>query len=171
MTRTLNSLIVGAFTIFMTQIAPVQAQTTSVPFGGLNHNTNQQVEIVSDSFTVSQSDGTAEFVGNVVVGQGDMRLSAGKIVVEYAAGEGQSTGRINLLIASGGVTLVSGAEAAEAKRAVYSIKKGNIVMTGDVILTQGKNVLSGQEMVIDLKTGSAKIEGRVKTIFQTGATK
>ncbi|NOX39560.1 MAG: LPS export ABC transporter periplasmic protein LptC [Alphaproteobacteria bacterium] len=171
MNRKIKILIVGTLAIFMTQTAPALAQSTSVPFGGLSHDTSQQVEIVSDSFTVSQSDGTAEFVGNVVVGQGDMRLSAGKIVVKYAAGDGKATGRINLLIASGGVTLVSGTEAAEAKRAVYSIKKGNIVMTGDVILTQGKNVLSGQKMIIDLKTGSAKIEGRVKTIFQTGTSK
>ena len=39
-------------------------------------------------------------------------------------------------------------------------------MTGDVILTQGKNALSGEKLLINLNDGTATIEGRVKTIFQ-----
>lgn len=147
---------------------PVAAQTASVPFGVVNHDSAAPVEITADSFTVSQADGRAEFSGNVVVGQGDMRLSAGKISVEYSAADGEETGRIDRMIASGGVTLVSGSEAAEAERAIYSIDKATIRMEGNVLLTQGRNALSGQVIVIDLRDGSAKIEGRVKTIFQTG---
>ena len=64
--------------------------------------------------------------------------------------------------------MVNGAEAAEAAKAVYTVSAGNIVMTGDVILTQGVNALSGQKLTADLNTGSGRMEGRVKTIFQTG---
>jgi len=88
--------------------------------------------------------------------------------VEYAAAGGDATGRISRLLASGGVTLVNGNEAAEARQAVYSIDDGVIVMTGDVILTQGANALSSQRMVVDLNSGVATLEGRVKTIIQTG---
>ena len=149
---------------------PGLAQTASVPFGVVNHDAAAPVEITADSFTVSQADGRAEFSGNVVVGQGEMRLSAGKISVEYSAGDGEETGRIDRMIASGGVTLVSGSEAAEAERAIYSITDGTIRMEGNVLLTQGQNALSGQVIVIDLADGSARIEGRVKTIFKTGGT-
>ncbi len=144
------------------------AQGTQVPFGGLQHDTTLPVEITADQLSINQQDGTALFVGNVVVGQGAMRLSAGKVKVEYAAGGGDATGRISRLLASGGVTLVNGGEAAEAQEAIYSIDDGTIVMTGDVILTQGANALSSQRMVVDLNSGVAMLEGRVKTIIQTG---
>jgi len=38
------------------------------------------------------------------------------------------------------------------------------------LITQGENALSGQKITINLSDGSAKVEGRVKTIFQTGAS-
>lgn len=146
------------------------AQSTIVPFGQDGYDTALPVEIVSDSFTVNQANGTAEFAGNVVVGQGDMRLSAGKIQVEYGSAADGAAGKIGRLIASGGVTLVVGGQAAEAETAIYSIKDGNIVLSGNVLITQGENALAGQKITINLEDGSARVEGRVKTIFKAGAT-
>jgi len=146
------------------------AQSVKIPFGATQHDTKQPVEIVSDSFTISQNQGTAEFVGNVVVGQGEMRLSAGKVRVEYAVEDGKPSGDIGRMVASGGVTLVAGSEAAEAKTAVYSIKDSSIVMEGDVLLTQSGSAMSAQKVTINLKDGSANVEGRVKTIFKPGAS-
>lgn len=151
-------------------MAPAFSQQVTVPFGNFNHDTKQEIEIVSDSFSISQNKGTAEFQGNVVVGQGDLRISAEKITVEYATENGKSTGKIGSLKATGGVTLVSGGQAAEAQSAVYSIKNGSITMEGDVLLTQGENALAGQKVIIDLKDGSARVEGRVKTIFKAGSS-
>jgi lipopolysaccharide export system protein LptA len=160
--------VVGVFaSVSATSLA---AQATSVPFGLGGHDTTQPVEIVSDTFTVNQNRGTAEFTGNVVVGQGDMRLSAAKIDVEYSAeteGEARQIGR---LIASGGVTLVTGGQAAEAQTAIYSIKNGNIILQGNVLITQGENAMAGQKVTITLSDGSAQVEGRVKTIFKTGGS-
>lgn len=156
--------------VLLAMASPIFAQSTVVPFGQTGHDTDQPVEIVSDSFTVNQSRGTAEFAGNVVVGQGDMRLSAGKIRVEYStAGEGEER-QIGRLIASEGVTLAFGGQAAEAQSAIYSIKDGTIVMKGNVLITQGENALAGQKITISLDDGSAQVEGRVKTIFQTGGS-
>ena len=42
---------------------------------------------------------------------------------------------------------------------------GTVVMTGDVLLTQGSSALSGQKLSIDLKTGTGIMEGRVSTTF------
>ena len=144
------------------------AQGTQVAFGGLKHDSSLPVEITADQLEVNQADGNATFSGNVVIGQGEMRLSAGKVVVEYAASNGDATGRIARLQASGGVLLVNGAEAAEARQADYDIDRGTVVMSGDVILTQGQNALSSQRMVVNLSSGTATMEGRVKTILQSG---
>lgn len=147
------------------------AQGASVAFGGLKHDASLPVEITADELTVDQATGSAIFIGNVVAGQGEMRLSAGRVQVQYATENGQATGRIDQLLATGSVTLVNGAEAAEADQAIYSVGGSEIVMTGNVILTQGINALSGDKLIVDLTSGSGRMEGRVRTIFQTGGNK
>ncbi len=146
----------------------VLAQGANVAFGGLQHDASLPVEITADELTVDQATGQAVFVGNVVAGQGEMRLSAGRVEVQYAVVDGQPTGNIDRLVASGGVTLVNGGEAAEAQRAVYAVTDAEIVMSGDVILTQGANALSGEQLTVNLTSGQGRMSGRVKTIFQTG---
>lgn len=154
------------FLVFCTNFAT--AQGTNIAFGGLSHDTSLPIEITADQLDINQGDGTARFVGNVIIGQGEMRLSAGTVLVEYASVNGDATGEISRLIASGGVTLVNGSEAAEAQDATYTLATGEIVMTGGVILTQGRNALSSDSLIIDLKAGTGRLEGRVKTILQTG---
>ncbi|MCY4335483.1 MAG: lipopolysaccharide transport periplasmic protein LptA [Litoreibacter sp.] len=144
------------------------AQGANVAFGGLKHDASLPVEITADELTVDQATGQAVFIGNVVAGQGAMRLSAGQVEVQYATSNGETTGRIAQLVATQGVTLVNGAEAAEAQRAVYNVEQAEIVMTGDVILTQGQNALSGEQLTVDLTSGNGRMTGRVKTIFRTG---
>jgi lipopolysaccharide export system protein LptA len=75
---------------------------------------------------------------------------------------------ISRMIGSGGVTLVSGPDAAEARDADYDIDAGTIIMTGDVLLTQGASALTSDKMVVNLNDGTARMTGRVKTILQTG---
>lgn len=157
----LTSVVVA---IFAASQALAQAQ---VAFGGLKHDNTLPVEISADQLTVDQADGTAIFNGNVKIGQGDMRLSAAKVRVEYATGE-NSTGEISKLFATGGVTLVNGSEAAEAREAVYTIESGVVVMTGNVILTQGQNALSSDTLIVNLAAGTGTMEGRVRSIIQTG---
>jgi lipopolysaccharide export system protein LptA len=92
-------------------------------------------------------------------------LSAQKVEVVYRA----TVEGIASLTATGSVTLVSGADAAEAERAEYDIDSGTIVMTGNVLLTQGPSALTAQKMTVNLKDGTARMSGRVKTILQTGS--
>ncbi len=140
-------------------------QGAPVTFGGIRADTSLPVEVTADQLTVSQTDGTAIFVGNVLIGQGAMRLSAAEVLVEYGNEDRTSIKRLH---ARGGVTLANGAEAAEAAEAVYSVATGEVVMTGSVLLTQGGNTLAGERLVVDLDTGTGLMEGRVKTVLQPG---
>ncbi len=151
--------------VFVTIPTAPTAQGTEIAFGGLKHDSNLPVEVSSDQLQINQDDGSAVFIGNVIIGQGTMRLSANRVAVEYSQGADR---RILKMRATGDVVLVNGAETAQANEAVYSIENSNIVMTGDVILTQGQSALSAQRMIVDLNTGKATLEGRVKTILQTG---
>jgi lipopolysaccharide export system protein LptA len=140
------------------------AQQANVAFGGLKQDTTLPVEVQADQLSVNNADGTAIFTGNVLVGQGEMRLSAGEVKVKYAA-DGKS---IDQLLASGGVTISNLADAAEAREALYTIDSGVVVMTGDVLLTQGPSAIAGQKLTINLKSGTGVMEGRVSTTFVPG---
>ncbi|SMR82477.1 lipopolysaccharide export system protein LptA [Aliiroseovarius halocynthiae] len=157
------------YSILMAICLPVAAfAQADIAFGGLKHDSSLPIEISADQLSVDQASGQATFIGNVLIGQGDMRLSAGKVQVEYATGA-DTKGEISRLHASDGVTLVNGSEAAEAREAVYTIETGTVIMTGDVILTQGPNALSSDKMTVNLRTGTGQMDGRVKSIIQTGA--
>ncbi len=148
------------------QSAPILAQGTNVAFGTIRQDTGLPVEITADNLAVDQTTGTAVFTGNVLIGQGEMRLSAARVLVVYRA-ENKGIARLE---ATGGVTLVSGPDAAESERADYNIDDGTIVMTGNVLLAQGASALSADRMSVLLSDGTAQMSGRVKTILQTGGS-
>jgi lipopolysaccharide export system protein LptA len=64
------------------------------------------------------------------------------------------------------VTLVSGPDAAEAERADYNVDDGEVVMQGNVLLTQGNSALTSERMTVDLEGGTAQMDGRVRTILR-----
>ena len=152
----LPAMILAAF--------PVAAQ--NMTFGGMKADISAPVEVAADHLSVNQGNGNATFTGNVVIGQGEMRLSAETVVVEYAEGNQQ---RISSLHATGKVTLVSGPDSAEAAEATYDVDAGNVVLKGDVVLSQGKNVLTGDTVTVDLASGSAQASGRVRSVLQPGS--
>jgi len=142
---------------------PALAQT-NVNLGGVSTDPDAPLEITADTLSVDQDSGTAVFQGGVVVGQGDLRLSAARVQVVY----NETSGDISRLSASGGVTLVTATEAAEAQTADYDLDAGFLVMNGDVLLTQGASAISADTMRVDLSDGSAQMDGRVRTIFTQG---
>ena len=150
--------------LFVALVGPALSQEAKVEFGGLKQDTSLPVNVEADSLAVNNGDGSAVFKGNVAVSQGEMKMSAAEVKVTYGA-EGKG---ISSLHATGGVTIANLAEAAEAQEAVYTIDSGTIVMTGNVLLTQGGSTLSGQKLTIHLKDGTGVMEGRVSTTFIPG---
>ena len=134
---------------------------TNLSLGNITTNGDTPVEITADSLAVDQDTGRAVFSGNVIVVQGDIRIGAGKVEVLSDA-EG---GAITRLVASDGITFATATEAAEASEADYDLARGILVLTGQVLLTQGKNALSAERMTLNLRDGSAQLDGRVRTIF------
>lgn len=143
--------------------SPLAAQT-NVDLGGLTVDTSAPIEVTADSLSIDQDTGRAIFDGNVVVGQGTLRVTAGRVEVVY----GTDTSEIAQLIASGGVTFVTESEAAEAQIASYDITTGMLTLEGDVLLTQGASAISAGRMLINVTTGTATMDGRVRTVLQQG---
>ena len=140
---------------------PATAQT-NINLGGIAADPSAPVEVTADNLNVDQDTGSAVFSGNVVIGQGDLRLSAPSVQVTYAA----DSGDITRLQATGGVTFATATEAAEAQSADYNLASGLLNLNGDVLLTQGQSALSADSMVLDLNAGTAQMNGRVRTLFQ-----
>jgi lipopolysaccharide export system protein LptA len=157
------STLVG---LILLALLPVMApaQDTALAFDGLKADTKAPVQVQADQLQVNQSDGSAVFSGNVVVTQSDLVLKAGSVTVIYSADKKG----IAQLQASGGVTLQAGGNAVAANEAIYTVDTGDLVMSGDVLITQGPTSLSGQKLTLSLKTGLGQMEGRVTTTFTPG---
>ncbi len=133
--------------------ASAQAQSTGVQTGGLRADPDAPVEVLADSLDLDQAAGTAVFTGNLVVTQGEMKLKAPEILVEYArTADGELGSDVERITASGGVLMVTPTEAAEAQTAVYTPGANEVIMTGEVLLTQGPNTMAGERLVVDLET-------------------
>ena len=145
----IRSLILLAALLFA---SPLVAQT-NINLGGITADASAPVEVAADNLTVDQDTGTATFTGNVQIGQGDLRLSAGRVEVVY----GSDTGEIARLQASNGVTFVTATEAAEAQNADYDIAGGTLTLSGEVLLTQGASAISAERMTVNLATGNAQL--------------
>ena len=157
-------LIITAAVLVLGLALPAQAQSTNVAFAGLKTDVSQPVQIDADQLSVSQTDGTATFSGNVVITQGDMRLQAGTVTIRYSADQKA----IESLHAEGGITLAAGTDAATADSADYLPDTGDLTLIGHVVLTQGQAAISGERLVLSLTSGTGTMSGRVTTIFTPG---
>lgn len=140
------------------------AQSTQVAFGTIQQNDGLPVEVTADALSIDQNTGIAIFTDNVIIVQGEMRLSADKVTVNYDT-EASGIARIE---AVGNVILISGEDAAESERAEYNVDSGTIDMFGNVLVAQGPSAVTADKMTVRLSDGTAQMTGRVKTILQPG---
>lgn len=142
--------------------APAPAQV-AIGFGGVAHDASQPVEVTADSLTIDQSNGNAVFEGDVIVVQGDLRMTAGRIEIVYATETGAQ--QVRDVIATGGVLVTRGTDAAEGAEARYAVQTALLTLSGDVLVTQGPTAIAGDRMVIDMATGTGTVDGRVRTVL------
>ncbi len=102
--------------------------------------------------------------GRAEVTQGGNRLRADAI-----EGASSASGQISSVTASGNVYYVTPTETIRGDRAVYTISTATIVITGDVILTQGKNVMTGGRLTYNVDSGAANMaagsNSRIQGVF------
>lgn len=138
------------------------AQSTQVGFGTVQDNSGLPVEVTAERLDVDQNTGLAIFRENVVIVQGEMRLTANEVTVIYN-NELEVVERVE---AVGDVVFVSGEDAAESERANYMVATGVLVMEGDVLVVQGPSAITSDEMTVYVNQGTAELSGRVRTVLQ-----
>jgi lipopolysaccharide export system protein LptA len=180
---------------------PLAAQTLTNSFGGLSQSSKEPIDIESDVLVVHDQQKYATFKGNVKAVQGTTTLRAQQLDVHYvgggdklatgetspapapantaagdqpaAAGDDQQT-QITKIEAKGNVIINSAQDQTTTSDwALYDVPAQLVTVGGNVVLTQGQNVLKGDRLVIDLKTGESRFEnpgsnaagGRIRALF------
>ena len=155
----------------------VWAQSLSDNIAGLSKETNQPIDIQSDTLEVLDDEKRAIFRGNVEAVQGGMTLRSRELLVHYDGGEGLSgsNSRITKIRADGTVLITTEKQqTATSDWAIFDVKSQLVTIGGNVVLSQGENVIKGDRLVIDLKTGRSRFENegqvaekkRVRGIFK-----
>jgi lipopolysaccharide export system protein LptA len=154
---------------------------------------DQPVQIEAASLEVRDKNKTATFSGSVQVVQGDTKMKCQTLVVFYGKEVGiagataaidakpsgpmpQSAQNIRRIEARGGVTVVTKDQTASGDLGIYDLVSKTITLTGNVVVSQGQNVIHGERVVVDTVTGNARVEstteggattpGRVRALIQ-----
>ena len=158
---------------------PAPQGDTGVPnaLQGFSKNRDQPVNIDAASLEVRDKDKVATFAGNVHLTQGDTTLRCKTLVVYYDE-NGRTTGmqaaqpgpggqkQISRLEAKGGVTVNQKDQTATGSNGVFDMKTNTVTLIGDVVVTQGENVIQGDKLIVDLTSGVSRVEGgRVRGLF------
>jgi lipopolysaccharide export system protein LptA len=139
----------------------IQAAPAPKPIVG-EHDNNAPISISSDSFQADLNAKSGTYTGNVVIIQGDMKLRANMVKLTTV------NGKADKVVANGNVVVDSPKSGtATGDNGVYSIVPRTVVMTGNVVLKKGKDVMRGVQLTVNLATGQAVLGGGVKS--QTGS--
>ncbi len=164
-----------ALTLVLALLPSLGAAQTEPGLGA--HDTSQPIEIVADRLTVQQAEGRAVFEGNVVAEQGEMALSAARLIVFYQAGQDEAAPQqaIRRIEVEGDVRIASPTESATGDSGYYDVVGEEIVLIGNVVLTREANVVTGDRLEIDVVRQLATMsttdtgKGRVRALFQPSA--
>jgi lipopolysaccharide export system protein LptA len=144
-------------------------------------NRDQPVNIKAETLEIRDKIKTATFSGNVQVVQGDTTMTCRTLVVFYGPEAGPDAtkavaptptesrgppampngGTFRRAEARGDVTVVSKDQNASGDLGVYDTKTKTITLTGNVVVSQGKNVVRGERVVVNTVTGDARVEAGV----------
>ena len=123
----------------------------------LSQNSSDPIEITADKMEWNRDKDNAVALGNAKAIQGNRILFANKIVASIA--EKKNSGEIDTLYAIGNVKFMRDAEEAYGKEAIYDLKKETIVIEGNVSLKKNGNIMVGEKLLIDFRSGISQIEG------------
>jgi lipopolysaccharide export system protein LptA len=134
------------------------------------------IEIVSDRMLANTTEKWADFLGAVVATQGKFSMTADALRIHYegdlmnAPKGGSSRDRIQKLVATGRVRIVTDQYTADAERAEYVPATDVLTLSGETSrVVSGKNTLTGSKIVLNRSEGKALVEGtsaeRVKAVF------
>ena len=157
-------VVLSALSLAIGFAAPAGAQ--------LARASNAPIDVTGDQLEVQNAQCLAIYRGNVEALQATSRLRTDVLDLyarpggqTHAAGDsGVSTkcGALERMEAHGSVYYVTPSEVVKGDDAVYLADAKTITLTGDVVVSQGKNVVVGNRLVINTDTQHATMESKAK---------
>ncbi len=187
-----------AFALIASGGAHAQGAVSGVPnaMQGFSQNRDQPIQIEAASLEMRDKKKEATFSGNVKVVQGDTTMTAKSLVVFYDSGPAATptsappakgtksapmqaaspgpggSSSIRKLEAKGNVVVVQKDQTVTGETAIFDTRANLITMAGGVVLTQCKNVLRGERLLVDMTTGVSRVEGgKVQGLFDQAGGK
>jgi lipopolysaccharide export system protein LptA len=176
--------------------AAAQSAAQGVPnaMQGFSQNRDQPIQIEAATLEMRDKKKEATFAGNVKVVQGDTTMTSKTLVVFYDSGPAATapappaggaksaktapiqsatpgpggSSSIRRLEAKGNVIVTQKDQVVTGDTAVFDTRANLITMLGSVVLTQCKNVLRGDRLLVDMTTGVSRVEsdsGKVQGMF------
>jgi len=186
--RCLRLLSIAIACCFVSGIAFAQApKGPPNALQGFSKNRDEPVHIEAATLEVRDKEKVATFSGDVKVVQGDTNMQCKTLVVFYDQ-EGEKPAKvakpmkaadpgpggeqkIRRLEARGSVVVNTKDQTATGQLGIFDMPTNTVTLTGDVVMTQGQNVLRGDKLVVNLSSGVSRVEssqagrGRVQGLF------
>ena len=160
--------------IFFALPGMVLAQSFGGAFEGMQ-DSDEPIQIEANKLEVLDDQKLASFRGNVKVVQGTTVLKASHLKVFYVTDNSGSNNGSNIrkIEAGGKIAVRSRDQYATADKAVFDMQAQTVVLSGNVSISQGNNIVTGCTLRVNLKTNAAKLDpcanqggGRVKMLFE-----
>jgi lipopolysaccharide export system protein LptA len=129
------------------------------------HDSNAPVSVSSDSFGSDIKAENGDYVGNVIVTQGDMKMHADRMHFDTAKGD------LSIITATGHVVVDGPRGTGTGDHGIYDLGTRLVTLTGHVVLTKQKDVMRGTKLVMDMNTNLAHLTadgapgGRVQAVL------
>lgn len=129
----------------------------------------QELTVSADDMQMLMDNHTIELEGNVLIEDPTMRLSAKKMLVHL-----DKDNKIKNIEALGGVTVrkLDSSESATGDSGFYDAVTDVVILRDNCVILQGRNTLTGKQVIYDRKQGTIKLKGASITIpLKKGAGK
>jgi lipopolysaccharide export system protein LptA len=133
--------------------APAHAQTAAA-------SGDKTTTVTSDVFRLDLEKHEGTFTGNVRVQDPKFDLTSDEMVIYF-----DKDNKFQRMVAKGNVVIKQSDKTSTSRQAEYIVAEKKIVLTGDPVVTQNQNKLTGASIVIYQDTGRMEVEGRTKFQF------
>ena len=129
-------------------------------------SSDSPIDITGEQFEAVDGRDYVVWTGDVQVVQDQSILTAPRLVIF-----GVEAGELTRIEAEGGIRFTNGAEAISGDKGIYDAAAETITVTGNVVVVQGEQILSGARLIYNTRTGSIRFSSasgqRVRGIFFT----
>ena len=159
--KILPAIVLGAFLAasFPATRAEAAAAEGKKSVNAFEFNKKDPIYITADWMEVDQAKSTIVYKGRVVAVQSDMTMRSDALIAYYDPEMKQ----MKQIVLDGKVNATQGTRVATGDRAVFDDKAKTVTLTGNPVMRQGNNQVSGAKVVYFIEQDRAMVESDGKT--------